>query len=63
MPDPTYDSDAIKANPVWNLAWVLSEIQNDNAPIGWSKYIYTAECLLQTFDVTVRQLPEAHDAD
>lgn len=51
MPDPTYDQTAIKANPTWDLAFVLSEIENDGAPIGWSKYILTAECLLGAFEI------------
>lgn len=44
--DPTYVKEQIEANPVWYLAWTLSEIQNDDAPIGWSKYISTARCLM-----------------
>jgi hypothetical protein len=54
MDDPTYDKDAIRKNPEWDLAFVLSEITNDRAPIGWGKQIYTAKCLLGTFDVTRR---------
>lgn len=46
MNDPTYDKREIEANPVWAVAFSLSEIMNDNAPIGWGKYIYAAECLL-----------------
>ena len=48
--DPTYEREAIEKNPVWQLAFSLSEIQNDNAPIGWSKYIWIAECLLANYD-------------
>ena len=33
MNDPTYDRDEIRRNPVWELAFVLSEIQNDGAPL------------------------------
>lgn len=51
MSDPTYNSEEINANPVWQLAFTLSEIQNDNAPLGWSKYIWVAECLLATYEV------------
>ena len=36
LPDPTYVKEEIEANPEWHVAWVLSEILNDNAPIGWS---------------------------
>lgn len=52
MSDPTYDKAAINGNPVWQLAFSLSEIQNDNAPIGWSKYIPVAECLLENYTIT-----------
>lgn len=51
MPDPTYVKSEIEANPVWELAFTLSEIQNDNAPIGWSKYIPTATCLLGNYEI------------
>lgn len=51
MPDPTYDKKAIKKNKVWYVAFVLSEIMNDEAPIGWSKYISTAEHLFASFDM------------
>jgi hypothetical protein len=51
MLDPTYDKTAIEANPEWELAFVLSEIENDNAPLGWSRYIGTANCLLAHFDI------------
>ena len=51
MADPTYDREAIKANPVWDLAFTLSEIQNDNAPVGWNKYIYVAERLLVHYNI------------
>jgi len=51
MNDPTYDKALIDANPEWQLAFSLSEIDNDNAPIGWSKYLYMAECLLNNYDI------------
>lgn len=51
MSDPTYDRAEINKNPAWELAFSLSEIQNDGAPIGWSKYIGTAECLLSAFTI------------
>lgn len=46
MNDPTYNRKEIDANPAWELAFIISEIQNDNAPIGWSKYIWLAENLI-----------------
>ena len=51
MSDPTYDRKQIDANPVWQLAFLLSEIQNDNAPLGWGKFIWPAECLLANCDI------------
>lgn len=52
MRDPTYDREVIDANPVWRVAFALSEIQNDGAPLGWGRYIVIAECLLSVFDIT-----------
>lgn len=54
MSDTTYNKDEIRANPEWDLAFSLSEIQNDHAPIGWSKYIWVAECLLGIYTITRR---------
>ena len=51
MNDPTYNTEQINNDPVWRVAFVLSEIMNDNAPIGWSKYIFVAKCLLSTFEI------------
>ena len=51
MGDPTYNAEEINKNPVWQLAFSLSEIQNDNAPLGWARYIFVAECLLAIYKV------------
>lgn len=51
MADPTYNKEEIAANPVWELAFSLSEIENDIAPIGWGRYISTASCLLVNYDM------------
>lgn len=51
MSDPTYNKTEIKSNPEWELAFSLSEIMNDNAPIGWIRYISTAKCLLANYDI------------
>lgn len=51
MIDPTYNQQEIDANPVWQLAFFLSEIQNDNAPLGWSIYIFVAKRLLENFEI------------
>lgn len=41
--DPTYARDLIDKNPVWKLAWRMSELANDHAPIGWSRYVPIAQ--------------------
>lgn len=51
MSDPTYVKDEINADPEWELAFTLSEIMNDNAPIGWSRYIGAAKCLLAAYEI------------
>ena len=56
LPDPTYVMSEIMAKPEWYLAWRLSEVDNDNAPIGWSRYITMASWLLQRF--YLREKPE-----
>jgi hypothetical protein len=53
--DPTYDKEVIARNPVWRLAFDLSEIQNDNAPIGWGKYVWIAECLLNLYTMSRKE--------
>ena len=59
MSDPTYNRAEINAKPEWGLAFVLSEIMNDQAPVGWSRYVWVAQSLLATFTIT-RKSP-AHD--
>jgi len=49
--DPTYVKKDIEADPVWKLAHWMSEIDNDMAPIGWSRYIPLASSILQKFDL------------
>lgn len=51
MADPTYNREEIAKNPEWTLAFDLSEIHNDAAPIGWGRYIFVAKCLLILYDV------------
>lgn len=58
MSDPTYNAEAINVNPAWRVAFALSEILNDRAPIGWSRYVSAAECLLSKFNVTPKN-PDA----
>lgn len=59
MDDPTYDKNEIAKNQVWQLAFDLSEMQNDNAPIGWGKYIWVAECLLRRYEMKRTPAAEA----
>lgn len=50
MEDPTYSGAIINKHPIWQLAFILSEVLNDRAPIGWSKYIGAAKCLSAYYD-------------
>lgn len=43
MNDPTYDKKEIEKNLIWKIAFIISECLNDDAPIGWSRYIDTAK--------------------
>lgn len=47
MDDPTYEVNKIQSNPIWSLAFKLSEQYNDNAPIGWSNYIKDAKKMME----------------
>ena len=51
MNDPTYILEDINKNPIWKLAFWLSEIDNDNAPIGWGHYIPMASMILNKFEL------------
>jgi len=33
------------------MAHYLSELHNDNAPMGWERYRTTAVCLIKKFDL------------
>ena len=41
--------EEIDADPIWKLAFLMSEIDNDLAPIGWSRYIHLAENLQRIY--------------
>lgn len=43
MNDPTYVRAVIDTKPEWREAFRLSEIYNDNAPIGWAQCIGMTE--------------------
>ena len=51
MLDPTYVKEEIENNLEWNLAFVLSEMLNDSAPLGWSRYIWIAKALMKKFEI------------
>ena len=57
MIDPTYNQEEIAANPEWQIAFSLSEMMDDEAPIGWSKYIFAARGLLANYDIKRKQPP------
>lgn len=59
--DPSYTKAIIDANPVWKLAFWMSEIDNENAPIGWSRYVWLASVILNTFDLTRKAPPKGWD--
>lgn len=51
MNDPTYIKSDINDNPIWKLAWQLSEIDNDNAPINWGRYIPMARWIIENYNI------------
>lgn len=55
--DPTYVRAEIEANPDWALAFLMSEIDNDGAPIGWGKYISLATSLREKFTLASKGGP------
>jgi hypothetical protein len=55
LPDPTYVEAEIAANPIWALAWKMSEQFNDEAPINWSRYIPEARWFLATFELKEKE--------
>lgn len=59
VPDPTYARATIDASPAWRLAFWLSEIDNDTAPIGWFQYVPIAEALLRRFPTLKDETPGA----
>lgn len=54
LPDPTYVPDRINADPEWKIAFVLSELVNDDAPIGWSAFIPIAKKAIEDARLSVR---------
>ena len=57
--DPTYDKKEIERRLDWKLAFLLSELANDDAPMGWSRYIPIAQRALKD----AQELPKHEPAD
>lgn len=55
LPDPTYVREQIEADPKWALAFRMSEVDNDDAPIGWYRYVPLASWLLYRFELTEKK--------
>lgn len=51
MDDPTYIKVQIEANPIWKFAFWMSEMDNDEAPIGWGRYIPLATWILNKYEL------------
>lgn len=51
MNDPTYVRSVIDADPAWRLAFWMSEVDNDAAPLGWGRYIPMARALLSRYTI------------
>jgi len=46
-----YEQDKINSNPKLELAWSISQILDDNAPINWWKHKSLATCLLANYKI------------
>jgi len=51
LPDPTYIVEDIQRDPIWRLAFEMSELDNDNAPIGWGQYIELARLMTHKYEI------------
>src|SRR5882672_192097 len=61
MEDFTYVKEQIESKREWALAFKLSEVHNDNAPLGWTNYIELATWLFSHYnmaDITKRPILE-----
>ena len=63
MNDPTYVMALIDVNPDWKLAFWLSEIDNDAAPIGWFRYYSLARARRATFTMEERSTVASREAE
>lgn len=46
-----FEKEKIESNPMLQLAWDLSQIIDDLAPIGWWRHKMTARCLLSGYEM------------
>ena len=49
-----FEREVIDANPVLHLAWVIAQIKDDAAPLGWWRHVSFAEMLLDNFEIKPR---------
>jgi len=49
------------ATPIDQLAWLLCQIIDDDAPLRWTKHRFTAECLLAKNN-NLREIVDKHEA-
>lgn len=56
--DPTFNLEVINADPDMELAFCMSELENDNAPIGWSKYLPLAKMLRSHYNISRKEKPK-----
>lgn len=46
-----FERDKIAENPTLQLAWDISQIVDDDAPLKWYKHVFTAKCLLSGYEM------------
>lgn len=51
MPDPTYNKNMIDTDPIWKLAFEMSEMDNNYAPLGWGQYIHLATLIFSKYEL------------
>ena len=51
------------SNPEDKLAWIISEIINDSAPVGWEKYRPLSFLLIKKFDMVEKEQMSESEAE
>ena len=59
--DPTYNMDEIASNPEWKLAFLISEVLNDQAPLGWGNYTSVASVIMRRYKLSEVGGHDEHD--